>query len=148
MAGYLTAMQHLECLTSDELITQEPPQIDHVERAMEKWLALPPGDQPDGLVICGGKQHWHGVELALVKRHRCIGLGPDELAAVGNAVGDFSLLFGHGAAFLDLYHDPLINEMYERHLAPALLNKPVDRPIIRVRPELKQLPSLELLNLI
>ena len=142
--GYRSAVRQFECFTSDELITLEPRQMDYVERAVERWLDLPEDEQPDGMVICGGIVFWHGVERVLIKRGRRVGLGPGEMAVAGNAVGEFSLLFGHAMGFPDLLHDSLVDTMYERQLAPALAGRPIDGPIIRVRPELQRLPSMEL----
>ena len=118
---------------------------DHAvtEAIVDEWLNLPRDQQPTGVVIGAGVGAWLGIELALARRGRRIGLGADELAVVGLREAEHALLYGQGQAFDNIQMARLASAAADV-IKRQVLGEGGNEKILRLIPALTPVESLSL----
>ena len=86
------------------------------------------------------------MEKALFKSGRRIGDGPGDVSVAGVGFGDLLLSVGHGYMFKTTMLDAVTTAMVDSLLAPLLLGEPIATPVVRLRPELAPVASLEMFD--
>ena len=117
------------------------------EEQIAHWLAAPPASQPSAIVLgASDDAAWRGLELGLARIGRRLGEGVGEFAVVGLHQTASPLLFGQAQGFsqTDLAH--LTETLCLSLLAPMLLGETPPECVLRVCPEMRPMPSLELLE--
>ncbi len=120
---------------------------DHyARRQMLAWLALPVAQRPTALVIGAGNTTWSGVETALALHGQAIGDGQGAFSVVGITHPPHNLLFGEGHAFPHVDSIELAEAAIFHLLLPILRGEEIANPVLRICPELRPIPTLQMLD--
>ncbi len=120
--------------------------VEQAQSQMEAWLSLPEVIRPTAAVIGSSHTTWNGFELALATRGRRIGFGKNDFAVVGIEGLRTRLLFGEGQAFTKIELANLMVAMAESLLIPLIEGVPLKNIMVRILPELGEIPRWDLLN--
>lgn len=145
--GYRAALEAQTGQRMDlDLVASADEDPARAERVLEAWLDLPEARRPTALVVGAGNGAWYGAEIALARRGRTIGDGPGQFSVVGQAREGLRLAFGLGHAYLDVGFEHLARALAEHLLEPMLARKQPAGTIVRLRPQLRPTPTLDLLR--
>jgi DNA-binding LacI/PurR family transcriptional regulator len=105
-------------------------------RQVSDWMDAPSRERPTGIAIGAANAAWHGAERALHERGIRIGDGDDEVSVAGQTGTELTLWEGRGWRFTDLMPGNMGERMAAELLLPALADQPVERPVLRILPQL------------
>ncbi|BDI30495.1 hypothetical protein CCAX7_25460 [Capsulimonas corticalis] len=143
--GYMESMQANGLPTREALIVAEVSDIDLIAAHMERWLDLPEDEQPTAIAVGAGNAAWEGIETALARRGRFIGDRPGDIAVAGETHWPFRLMFGRAMGYTQVELADLIRAMASELIFPVLRGESVE-PVVRIRPTLQPLDTLDLRN--
>lgn len=145
LQGYRAAMRDLLGRpVRDDFVSCSAGNPEMVQEQLAAWAALPPDERPTAIANGAGNAVWQGVEMFLAREGKFAGDEPGEFSVAGASHANLCLIFGHGHCFKDIKLWDLAEAAVE-HLLPAVLagEKP-KQPILRVRPTLHPINTLEL----
>lgn len=146
LSGFRRGMEEiLARRADDDLIATTEDGEEATERALHKWLNMPEQVRPTAIVIGAANREWRQTEIALARKGLLLGYGSGDVAAVGTCNSGHSLLFGTAHAYSDVELSDLAEKMSESLLIP-LLEGCHPKPVVRVNPALRPMPTLSLME--
>jgi hypothetical protein len=147
--GFLTAMREVlgRSVAATDIARVGTHQNRKIEEQVAHWLATPPASQPSAIVLgASDDAAWRGLELGLARIGRRLGEGASEFAAVGLHHTTAPLLFGQAQGFSQTDMAHLTETLCVSLLAPMLRGETPPECVLSVCPEMRPMPSLELLD--
>ncbi|MGC8668717.1 MAG: LacI family DNA-binding transcriptional regulator [Chthonomonadales bacterium] len=135
--------EHIGAEADPAFIAEVPEGVEAACAAAERWLDASSGAAPDAIVIGAGPAAWLGVEVALVRRGRCIGTGPSDVVVTG--IGSTTpLLYGQAVCYDGADLVLIAAAMVDALLVPMLSGRMPSSAVVRLVPPLRRRPSLDL----
>jgi len=141
--GYIKGMSAVGIEAREELIVAERSDVDLTIEHVERWLALPEDRRPTAIAVGAGNAMWEGIETALARHGRFIGMGPDEFGVCGETHWPYRLMFGHALGYARVELADLVRAMASELIVPVLRGSAVN-PVVRIIPRLQPLETMDL----